>query len=235
MFYLNPDNSDLLEGDIMVRNCTKQRFATYAVTTDKSKIWPEATVYYTIDAKFDEETDKVIIQEAMKLVEAKTCVKFLEHKEEANYLNIAYREGRCASHVGMEGGEQTLALDFYYCPDRGQIAHEFLHALGFFHEHSRPDRDEYVDIKWDNILDGAAKNFELKSATVADTLGQEYDYQSVMHYPYNTYAKDSNLPTIVAKDASISNDMLGKGYLDGFLTETDITKINILYECKSKR
>lgn len=39
------------------------------------------------------------------------------------------------------------------CLRHGVIIHEFLHALGFYHQHSVPDRDEYVDILWQNIIE----------------------------------------------------------------------------------
>ena len=35
--------------------------------------------------------------------------------------------------------------------------HEFLHALGFHHEHMRADRDDDVTIHWDNIEPGMNK------------------------------------------------------------------------------
>ncbi len=42
----------------------------------------------------------------------------------------------------------------------GIILHELGHALGFFHEQSRPDRDDYVIIAWDNIKESNKHNFE---------------------------------------------------------------------------
>lgn len=34
------------------------------------------------------------------------------------------------------------------------IEHELLHALGFYHEQSRPDRDDYVNIWLDQVIPG---------------------------------------------------------------------------------
>jgi hypothetical protein len=40
------------------------------------------------------------------------------------------------------------------CDFKATIEHEILHALGFFHEQSRTDRDDYVNIWWDQIITG---------------------------------------------------------------------------------
>ena len=41
----------------------------------------------------------------------------------------------------------------------GHIKHEMMHTLGFYHEHSRSDRDQYIKVNWDHISDGNEAQF----------------------------------------------------------------------------
>ena len=74
------------------------------------------------------------------------------------------------------------------------IMHEFMHALGLFHMQSRPDRDNYVQIHFDNIQDGKEHNFNKCESCL--TFDVPYDAKSFMHYKYYYFAKDYSKPTI---------------------------------------
>ena len=68
----------------------------------------------------------------------------------------------------------------YLSPQLGIPVHEIGHAIGFLHEHVRPDRDDYVTIDESNVIDGKLHNFNIK--TMSETMGVDYDFASVMHY-----------------------------------------------------
>lgn len=53
------------------------------------------------------------------------------------------------------GGQQELHVGITCTV--GNIVHEVLHALGFYHEHTRMDRDKYITIVPDNIMRGQEK------------------------------------------------------------------------------
>jgi len=63
----------------------------------------------------------------------------------------------CYSQIGRTRGKQNLSLQRSKCVNVETVIHELMHALGFEHEHNRPDRDKYIRINEDN-LEGNFKN-----------------------------------------------------------------------------
>ena len=52
--------------------------------------------------------------------------------------------------------------------------HEILHSLGFWHEQSRPDRDHFVEVMWENILDGTFRKLIIILHKKDDDLGSKH-------------------------------------------------------------
>ncbi len=55
--------------------------------------------------------------------------------------------------MGRQGGRQNVSIG-PMCEYVGVVIHEIFHALGRWHEHSRPDRNSYVKVNHENILPG---------------------------------------------------------------------------------
>lgn len=61
---------------------------------------------------------------------------------------------RCCSYVGRRGGGPQAISIGKNCDKFGIVVHELGHVIGFWHEHTRPDRDEHVSIIRENIQPG---------------------------------------------------------------------------------
>lgn len=59
-------------------------------------------------------------------------------------------------------------------------------------------------------------------------MNMPYDYYSIMHYKYNTFAFDTNVATIIPKDLSVDLSIMG---IRDNLSDIDILKIQKYYEC----
>uniref|UniRef100_A0A914W9G6 Metalloendopeptidase n=1 Tax=Plectus sambesii TaxID=2011161 RepID=A0A914W9G6_9BILA len=126
----------------------------------------------------------------------------------------------------MVGGRQAVSIG-YGCESVGIAAHEIGHALGFWHEQTRYDRDSYVQIIAGSITSGASGNFEKRSRNEMVTYGIPYDFGSVMHYGSTAFGINNAL-TIRSIDPNYQYTM---GQRLG-LSFYDIKFINIAY-CNS--
>lgn len=166
-----------------------------------------------------------IIRLAMDSIESETCVRFRPRKYAKDYINIF--SGRfCKSNLGRIGGQQDLSLNKVKCMQKGVIIHELLHALGFIHMHSRPNRDKYVKILWQNINPIFFREFDRVNPHRFNYYGTPYDYQSIMHYG-STAATKNGGRTIMTRDEKFIGDI---GQRAG-LSEGDINRINTKYGC----
>lgn len=94
-----------------------------------------------------------LIYDAMKEYDKYTCIRLKPRTNEKDYVKFVSDNSGCWSYLGKVGGEQPINLQIPGCvTKKGTIMHEIMHAVGFWHEHTRVDRDNYVDIIWNNII-----------------------------------------------------------------------------------
>lgn len=167
---------------------------------------------------------ELIILRAIKEYHKKTCIKFRPyHRSDTNWVVFRSNGTGCWSSVGMQSEGQTVNLQSPGCVKHGVVIHELLHALGFFHQQSASNRDDYVRINWENIDPGHEHNFNKYNDSVVTSYGVEYDYGSIMHYSGKAFSKNQK-PTIEALQPNVT-----LGQRKG-LSEKDITKLDQMYE-----
>lgn len=137
------------------------------------------------------------------------CIRFVRRTNQRRYLSF-FSGGGCYSMVGRQNGQGPQRISIGpRCDQMGIVAHEIGHALGFWHEQSRPDRDSYVMIYWRNIRRGMEHNFKKYGSSRINSLGVPYDYMSLMHYGSTAFANRRGVYTIKRKNGGTN---LGQRY-----------------------
>ena len=53
------------------------------------------------------------VKEAMEMIEDKTCVRFVPHSNQPDFVVFNYTQSSCASEVGKQGGLQEVPANKY--------------------------------------------------------------------------------------------------------------------------
>ena len=101
---------------------------------------------------------------------------------------------------------------------------QIFHCLGFFHEHQRPDRDQYIQIDMDKIHPYNRPQFEIMDKKFLNLTLSEYDTRSITHYDstVNGLFPDSIMKK---KDGSIIE-------VNKKMSDIDIQTLNKMYPCQ---
>ncbi|XP_059468962.1 astacin-like metalloprotease toxin 5 [Neocloeon triangulifer] len=219
--------SGLREGDIM-----DNHHAGRNVIRDTKKLWKNNTVPFAFTPGYSQEEILEVIK-GMNIIMNGSCIKFRSYEPEIDddYILIRNDLSGCWSLVGRQGtGQQPVSLmtprNGYTCIQYGLAAHEFLHALGFEHEHNAANRDDYVTIHFENVKPENYHDFDKVSEANFTDFCVGYDYDSVMHYGRTTFSiNETYLETIVPKDP---NAVIGQS---DHVSKKDFQKLNLRYNC----
>ncbi|KAB7507080.1 Protein SpAN [Armadillidium nasatum] len=197
---------------------------------EKSSLWSEGIIPFDFQ---DPLPDVSKVFEGIEHWETYTCLRFTRvNTSNSKSAHIIFKKLKgCRSSVGRKEEPGQVVSIGETCNKVGIVVHEIGHALGFYHEIRRSDRDDFVVINYENILEEERFNFD-KMDSVSESV--PYDLSSIMHYSPLEWSENGKT-TVATRDPMLQgivggwkvNQSLGLSHRDKLIA-------NIAYGCIDK-
>lgn len=195
---------------------TAGTFAARAGTfvPDPSQLWPNGKVYFVFNSDVPDGTgmsgvnNVATMCNAMTLWAAEANLSFEEicngnpascgslpctadtPSDWIRYQNVT-GPASFSSGIGRTGGQQTISIRVptgnQGPPGSFGLAHEMGHALGIYHEQQRFDRDTFITVDTDNVVNGLKSNYDIINSALAYPRAEHgvavpFDFESLEMY-----------------------------------------------------
>lgn len=208
--------------------------------TEKPLPWPGGKV--PVDLSQLSESQAATAREAMKLwMDTGANVQFVPRTTEVEYVYFTGRTnaGNNTSFNGYRPGTrmEVNITAFWWRQGPWMVVHELGHALGFFHEHQRWDRDRFVTIHYEHVKPGRELDYDWVPMANWIVATPDYDYRSIMHYRVcwaskcEPECKDGigTSPCAVIDPVGTEYDGVIGQWSDNRISEGDAKKLRLVY------
>lgn len=188
-------------GDVLLGKPTHPDFPEQGfIEAPKLQYWQGGQIAYSFHPQL---LNPERVQRVIDYFNQNTPVRFVPYTNQTDSIVFSPTTvPLCLSYVGKIGGHQPIYLEDR-CGEK-EITHELMHALGFIHEHSRPDRDNFVKVNWDKIEEDKQGQFEVAPLSLSEPQkNRPFDYQSIMIYNPTDFARQRGETTLESRTGTI--------------------------------
>jgi hypothetical protein len=205
--------------------------------------WPGGVIPYDI-SKLSERQQKLALKAMQRWMDTGANLRFVPRTNEIEYVNFTghTKAGNNTSLVGFKKNVRTdINITTFWWGDEWMPVHELGHALGFFHEHARWDRDRLVTVHYENIKPGRAADYDWIPQTNWLVRSTAYDFHSIMHYRVCWASNcgeppcrdaDGSSPCAVISPLDKKFDAVIGQWGDNGISATDAEKARLVYGTK---
>ncbi len=210
------------------------------VHAEKPLAWPDGVIPYDISKLTD--AQQATVRHAMqRWLDTGARLKFIPRTNEIEYIEFTGKTnaGNNTSFVGYKKGThaEINITAFWWRQGEWMPAHELGHVLGFFHEHARWDRDQFVTVHYENIKPGREFDYDWVPRTNWIVSSTPYDYRSIMHYRTGWASKcesechdgDGSSPCVVIDPVGTNYDRVIGQWTDNGISALDAEKARLVY------
>lgn len=213
---------DLIVGD--ARFIEDYKNGDKELKVPKPQLWPNGVVPIKTEGITDQQ--KEILKSIFERLSNNANLTFPEYNPSKHgnaYALFKKGDNHCYAQVGYTGSINTVSLS-EGCGWK-EVFHEVMHVLGFFHEQNRFDRDDFLQVIWENIDEKNWPQFEkFHESSFPDSFKNgtsPFSYNTIMLYSPNAFSNSTDYSMVTIDGAPYMTP-------DG-VTDEDFERIQQLY------